>query len=363
MTKPLLRILLLEDNDTDAALVQDLLEADGLRCEVVRVQTRAEFVSALEDRQLDLILADYSLPSFDGVSALKLTSGSRPDLPFIFVSGTLGEEVAIEALKIGATDYVLKTKLSRLLPSVQRALRESEGRAERRKAEQALRRSEAYLTEAQRLSHTGSFGWDVASGEIYWSDETFRIFECDPATTPTVQTVLDRAHPDDRENVRQTIERAAIEKTDFAHDYRVLAPDGSVKHVRVLARRTTAEDTDNVVFVGAVSNAVPCRAWFGSVLLPIEEMPTIIVTSPGFQVNLCPRARIQVRMNGARQAPTSRRSSVEKTCHALADSPGCTAQSRGGLSPQTSAEFGLSPFVVNQGSHRTPAARARRPFP
>ena len=170
------------------------------------------------------------------------------------MSGTLGEEVAIEALKIGATDYVLKTKLSRLVPSVQRAMREAEGRAERRKAELALRRSEAYLAEAQRLSHTGSFGWDVASGEIYWSDETFRIFECDPATTPTVQTILERAHPEDREDVRQTIERAAIEKTDFAHDYRLLTPDGSVKHVRVLARRTTAEDTQNVIFVGAVTD-------------------------------------------------------------------------------------------------------------
>jgi signal transduction histidine kinase/DNA-binding response OmpR family regulator len=252
MAKPLLRILLLEDNDTDAALVQDLLEADGLRCEVVRVQTRAEFVNALEDRRLDLILADYSLPSFDGVSALKLTLEHRPDLPFLFVSGTLGEEVAIEALKIGATDYVLKTKLSRLVPSVQRALRETQERAERRKAEQALRRSEAYLAEAQRLSHIGSFGWDVVSGEIYWSEETFRIFECDPATAPNIQLVLERAHPEDREDVHRTIERAAVEKTDFAHDYRLLPPSGSVKHVRVLARRTPAEDTERCIFVGAV---------------------------------------------------------------------------------------------------------------
>ena len=251
---PLLRILLLEDNDTDAALVQDLLEADGLRSEIVRVQTRAEFIAALEDRQLDLILADYSLPSFDGVSALKLTLRRRPDLPFIFVSGTLGEEVAIEALKIGAIDYVLKTKLSRLVPSVQRAMREAGERAERRKAEQALQRSEAYLAEAQRLSHTGSFSWDVGSGEIYWSDETFRIFECEPAMTPAVQTILDRAHPEDREDVRQTIERAAMEKTDFAHEYRLVLRDGSVRHVAVLARRTPAEDTESVVFVGAVTD-------------------------------------------------------------------------------------------------------------
>jgi signal transduction histidine kinase len=185
---------------------------------------------------------------------LKLALGARSDLPFIFVSGTLGEDVAIEALKIGATDYVVKTKLSRLVPSVQRAMREAGERAERKKAEQALRRSEAYLAEAQRLSRTGSFGWDVVSGQIYWSDETFRIFECDPATTPTVQTVLDRTHPEDRSRVRQTIERAAAEKRDFSDEYRLLLPDGSIKHVRVLTHRTPAEDAESVAFAGAVTD-------------------------------------------------------------------------------------------------------------
>jgi PAS domain S-box-containing protein len=249
-----LRILLLEDSIADAELVQDILAADGLRCDVALVQTRGEFVTALEDRRFDLILADYSLPSFDGISALKLALGARPDLPFLFVSGTLGEEVAIEVLKIGATDYVLKTRLSRLVPAVQRAMREAEERAERRKAEQALRRSEAYLSEAQRLSRTGSFGWDVASGQIYWSDETFRIFEYDPATTPTIQTVLDRVHPEDRPRVRQTIDRAASDKRDFTDEYRLLMPDGSIKHVGVLARRTPTEDTQTAVFVGAVTD-------------------------------------------------------------------------------------------------------------
>ena len=105
-----LRILLLEDDPRDAELIQELLEADHFVCEITRVQTRAEFLTALEHDEIDLILADYKLPSFDGVSALKLASSARPDVPFIFVSGTLGEEVAIEALKIGATDYVLKTR-------------------------------------------------------------------------------------------------------------------------------------------------------------------------------------------------------------------------------------------------------------
>jgi DNA-binding NtrC family response regulator len=144
-------------------------------CQVARVQTRTEFVAALKDPRIDLILADYSLPSFDGLSALHLAHSGRPDVPFIFVSGTVGEDVAIEALKTGATDY------SRLVPSVERAMREARERTERKKVEDALRRSEMYLAEAQRLSHTRSFGWDVASGEIYWPEETYRIFESKPA--------------------------------------------------------------------------------------------------------------------------------------------------------------------------------------
>jgi PAS domain S-box-containing protein len=135
-----LRILLLEDDTRDAGLIQDVLEADNFVCDVIRAQTRAEFLAALDDDTIDLILADYTLPSFDGLSALMLASSARSDLPFIIVSGTLGEEVAIEALKIGATDYVLKTGMSRLVPSVQRALREARVRAERKMAAEAARR-------------------------------------------------------------------------------------------------------------------------------------------------------------------------------------------------------------------------------
>jgi signal transduction histidine kinase/CheY-like chemotaxis protein len=247
-----LRILLLEDNDRDAELIQELLEADHFVCEVTRVQTRAEFIAGLENSCINLILADYKLPSFDGLSALKLALDARPDLPFIFVSGTLGEEVAIEAVKFGATDYVVKSRLSRLVPSVQRALREARERAERKNAEEALRRNEMYLAEAQRLSHAGSFGWDPASGEIYWSDETYRIFECEPTIEPTVQIVLDRTHPDDRMRLRQIIDRASIERSEFTAEHRLLMADGSVKYVRAVAHPSTGEDPESFVFVGAV---------------------------------------------------------------------------------------------------------------
>jgi PAS domain S-box-containing protein len=257
VTSPL-RILLLEDDDADAELVQELL-AEHIACDFARVQTRAEFVAALEDAGIDLILADYKLPAFDGISALHLARSGRPEVPFIFVSGTVGEDVAIEALKIGATDYVLKQRLARLVPSVQRALREAQERAERRKVAEALRQSEMYLAEAQQLSHTGSFGWNVTSGEIYWSAETYRIFGYDPTQKPTVQTVIDRTHPDDRMHLRQVIEHPAVGKTGFDTVHRLLMPGGTVKYLHAVARPATGEGPEGALLIGAVTDITERR--------------------------------------------------------------------------------------------------------
>ena len=248
-----LRILYLEDDARDVELVQETLAADGIDCQITRVEAEADFIAALEQGGFDLILADYSLPSFDGLSALKIARSGWPQLPLIFVSGTLGEEVAIEALKIGATDYVFKTRLSRLAPSVKRALREAEERIGLSRTEEALRRSEAYLAEAQKLSHTGSFGLDVPSGKIYWSQETFRIFEYEPATEPTLELVLNRTHPEDRQKVRQVIDSFSQERKDFDFEHRLLMPNGSVKFLRVMGR-PSEDGSSNFEFVGAVTD-------------------------------------------------------------------------------------------------------------
>src|SRR5437016_13372101 len=144
MTSPL-RVVHLEDDIRDAELVKATLEAEGIHSEQRRVENEQEFLGALTQGNVDLILADYTLPSFDGLSALKIAQQHAPDVPFIYVSGTLGEDVAIEALKTGGTDYVLKTRLARLGPSVNRALREARERANRKRAEEAVRQSEKQL--------------------------------------------------------------------------------------------------------------------------------------------------------------------------------------------------------------------------
>jgi signal transduction histidine kinase len=136
-----LRILLLEDNAPHAELVEHFLRDGGLRFALTRVETREAYVEQLERDPPDMILSDYALPAFDGYAALAIAKEKVPNIPFIFVTGTMGEEVAIETLKSGATDYVLKTRLARLGPAVQRALRESADRSERQRAEEKLRKS------------------------------------------------------------------------------------------------------------------------------------------------------------------------------------------------------------------------------
>src|SRR6266852_2491023 len=122
---------------------------------------------------------------------------------------------------------------------------------ERKEAENALRQSGNYLAEAQRLSHTGSFGWRVATGEIIWSDETFRIFQYDRTTKPTMELILQRVHPEDAAQVTQTIERAARDGKDFDHEYRLVMPHGPVKYVHVVAHGSRSE-SGSIEFVGAV---------------------------------------------------------------------------------------------------------------
>ena len=150
-----LHILHLEDNPNDAALIQSTLEAEGITCATTCVQNHNDFVAALEHGGIDLILSDCSLPAFDGMAALKIAHAQWPAIPLILVSGALGEELAIDSLKNGATDYVLKERLVRLAPAVRRAMQEVEARAERR-------RLETQFIEAQKMEVIGQLASGVA---------------------------------------------------------------------------------------------------------------------------------------------------------------------------------------------------------
>src|SRR5580692_7892880 len=140
-----IRVLHLEDSPLDQELVKQLLDDANLKCEITEVHTRSAFEEKVRGGNFDLILSDYSLPAFDGFSALKIAKKVCPTTPFIFVTGTLGEDNAVESLKHGATDYVLKQKLARLGTAVQRALRERDETLRRHQAEARLKESEEEL--------------------------------------------------------------------------------------------------------------------------------------------------------------------------------------------------------------------------
>jgi len=136
---------MLEDDAADAELTKFALRKGGVHFSASRVETKEEYLKELKHRPPGLILSDYSLPGFNGHDALEIARQQCPETPFIFVTGTMGEEVAIETLKSGATDYVLKTRLSRLVPAVNRAIRETQQRIKHRHAEVQLRESHERL--------------------------------------------------------------------------------------------------------------------------------------------------------------------------------------------------------------------------
>jgi len=150
--------------------------------------------------------------------------------------------------------------------------------AERKRAEGALRRSEGYLSEAQRLSHTGSFGWLVSTGELFWSEETFQIFQYERALKPSIDLVLQRVHLEDRDLVKRTIERASQAGTDFDFEHRLLMPDGSVKHLHVVAH-AERDASRALELVGAVMDVTVAKEAADKIRLIINTVPGLLWTA------------------------------------------------------------------------------------
>ena len=251
-----LRILDLEDDPLDTELLQANLMAGGISCEMVRVQTRADFEAALVNGDFDLVLSDYSLPSFDGLSALELAKEIRPEVPFILVSGAIGEERAIEALKSGATDYVLKQRLERLVPAVRRAVREAEERNERRRAEEALGRSEErYRTLVEQIPAVTYIQEPIESSNpkaVTYMSPQYETMLGYPAESEVVDEKhwLRTLHPEDRERVLAEEVRTDETGEPFEIEYRIIAKDGRVVWVRDQATLVRDEEGRPLYWLG-----------------------------------------------------------------------------------------------------------------
>lgn len=222
-----LRILLLEDTPSDAELEEYYLQKAGISFVMKRVETEEGFIRALTEFAPDIILADYHLPTFDGLLALAIARQQQPEIPFLFVTGAMGEEVAVESLKQGAKDYILKDRMSRLGPAVQRAMAESAEQSRLKRAEQAVRDSQANLMAAQRIAHLGDLNWDIEANVLKLSQEVFDILET-PADRfgGTYEDFLALICPGDLGLFATAVNQALIGSNPLALDFRIVAPDG-----------------------------------------------------------------------------------------------------------------------------------------
>src|SRR5258707_1886627 len=201
----------------------------------------------------EISLASFSLGLQDEVGVLVAGSG-RGDFPTDIERLLL--RVATNQAAIGLQEARRSGDQKRVAEVLER--RVAERTSKLTAVNEELRRSQAYLAEAQRLSHTGSFGWRVSNGEIIWSEETFRIFQYDRTTIPTVELILQRVHPDDAALVRETMERASQDGKDFEHEYRLVMPDGAVKHAHVVAH-AERDESGELEFVGAVMDTTESK--------------------------------------------------------------------------------------------------------
>lgn len=194
-----LRVLHLEDSLEDAIFIQRHLRLASVHCEITRVDSEEDYLQALA-QEWDLILADYILPAFDGLSALAIAVKMSPHTPLIFLSGALGEDVAVEALKRGATDYVIKDRLSRLVPAMLRAINEAQERREHLRVEKELKETRQQLQLAVEIAKLGSWDWEIGTNVVRFSPEWKKLLGYEPSEIKNhFDEWASRIHAEERE--------------------------------------------------------------------------------------------------------------------------------------------------------------------
>jgi PAS domain S-box-containing protein len=224
-----LNLLLVEDSEDDAELMLIELRRGGYRPDFVRVDNPEAMNAALRERKWDLIISDYVMPQFSGPAAMKLLQESGYDIPIIIVSGHIGEDIAVSAMKSGANDYVMKDRLARLVPAVERELREAEVRRARKAADEALRESEQRLKLALEAGRLGAWERNLRTGTMTWSPITQRIHGLQPDQFSGDFDEFERLiHPEDRPKVLDAVERSISEHAPYQVEFRIVRPNGTV---------------------------------------------------------------------------------------------------------------------------------------
>jgi PAS domain S-box-containing protein len=231
-----MKILILEDSAEDVSLIERELLRAGMSFQTSVVNQRDEFEKALEVFRPDVILSDHSLPRFNSVEALKIykTAQTKFNLaaPFILVTGAVSEEFAVQCIREGANDYILKDRLKRLPASIVSAIEKARIDAERIRYFNEIIANEAMLRQGQHLAKLGSWQADLITGENKWSDENFRLLGYAPGEiTPNFKTFTECVHPDDVETLHLSLAEALTTVSEYENQFRIIHKDGSIKFI------------------------------------------------------------------------------------------------------------------------------------
>jgi len=227
-----LRCLIVEDMEDDAHLLLRELRASGYDVTSERVDTPETMRAALERTPWDLVISDFSMPGFSGLDALKLLQASGRDLPFIMVTGAMGEDTAVATMQAGAHDYILKDKLARLRPAVARELTHAADRRARRLAEEATRRNESLLAAAGHLANLGGWRVNLAEGQVVWSEQVALIHEEPPGFSPTLAQGINYYAPEWREKITAVFTACARDGTPYDEEMEIITARGRRVWVR-----------------------------------------------------------------------------------------------------------------------------------
>ncbi len=254
--KPAIRVLQVEDSESDAALIVRVLERAGYAVHAERVEDAEELREALQ-RSWDVIIADYSLPQFDAFAALAVARECDEDIPFLVLSGSISEDRAVQLMRAGAQDYVLKDAIARLVPAIAREIRQAESRRERRQAEERLRDREEWLVLATGVAQLGLFDHYPATGKVIVSEiATLHLGMADDSDID-LDGFFGGLHPDDKERVSDLVERAFDPEGDgdFSAEYRAVGVSDQVERF-LSVRGKVYFDADNKPnrFVGVTSD-------------------------------------------------------------------------------------------------------------
>jgi len=270
------KVLIVEHDQNDIDLLLHELKKANFNFEWQIAANEKTFIKALKSFEPQLILSDYSMPGFGGVAAFEIKQKTAMLVPFILVSGTIGEEKAVELIKRGVTDYALKDKLFSLIPKIKRALHEVRELEIKNKTKNELLLSESTLRKAQEIAHIGSWRSDLASGIGVWSEEKCKIFGLPPdANLQLTGTFLSFVHPEDMEFVKEEIRKSEAILGDTSFYCRIITREGTIKYIYTESRYELNKDGQPLTIYGIVQDITERKNEEKKLIVRNEELKKI----------------------------------------------------------------------------------------